>query len=246
MPPAQVVTPIALTGEQRRVYDEQGFTVVPDVFAAAELAAIDAELDALELASAEVDEQTHTASRPDHILGLGMRSPICQKLAQDERILSLIADIVHPGIAIYSVKMIAKPPRTDTPCHWHQDDAYYVKNSVSSCRMSVWIPLQDAHEDNGCLWVVPSSHALGLREHETKRDGLCRLSLNDDAIAPVLREQAIPVPVSAGSAVLFSALLWHGSYGNNSDTVRRAFITSYQEATAVAGNGQQWKIVRSS
>ena len=67
---------------------------------------------------------------------------------------ALVEAIVTPGIAIYSVKLIAKPPFMDVPCHWHQDDAYYVKQSQSQTRMSVWVPLQDAHEQNGCLYAV--------------------------------------------------------------------------------------------
>jgi ectoine hydroxylase-related dioxygenase (phytanoyl-CoA dioxygenase family) len=132
----------------------------------------------------------------------------------------------------------------DVPCHWHQDDAYYVKQSQSRTRMSVWVPLQDAHEENGCLWIVPGSHEWGLQEHKSKSYGQCRLSMVDDAIREVLDRRAIPVPVKAGSAVLFSALLWHGSKGNHTEQVRRAFITSYQEATVPRGNGEQWKIVR--
>jgi hypothetical protein len=35
--------------------------------------------------------------------------------------------------------------------------------TFSKTRMSVWIPLQDADERNGCLWVVPGSHTWGLQ-----------------------------------------------------------------------------------
>jgi phytanoyl-CoA hydroxylase len=94
----------------------------------------------------------------------------------------LIEDIVTPGIAIYSVKLIAKPPRTDVVCHWHQDDAYYTKLSESKARMSVWVPLQAAHERNGCLWIVPRSHRWGLREHRTKESGQCRLSMTSPTL----------------------------------------------------------------
>ena len=57
---------------------------------------------------------------------------------------------------------------------------------------------------------------------------------------------AIPVPLAAGTVVLFSALLWHHSKGNEADGVRRAFIVSYQEATIPKGNGDQWKVLRSA
>jgi ectoine hydroxylase-related dioxygenase (phytanoyl-CoA dioxygenase family) len=180
------------------------------------------------------------------ILQLGLRSPVCQQVAEDERVLTLIEDIVKPGIAIYSVKLIAKPPFTDIPCHWHQDDAYYVKHVESETRMSVWVPLQDAYEQNGCLWIVPESPKWGLQEHKNKSYGQCRLSMDNEAIQEILDKQAVPVPVKAGSAVLFSALLWHGSKGNQTGMVRRAFITSYQEATVPRGNGDQWTILRAA
>ena len=247
-----------LTAEERRTYDELGYVIVPDVFPPDELNEIDREIDRL-LEKMEAERKARGEAREPQpprpsghheetgsILQLGLRSPVCQQVAEDERVLTLIEDIVKPGIAIYSVKLIAKPPFTDVPCHWHQDDAYYVKQSQSETRMSVWVPLQDAHEQNGCLWIVPESPKWGLQEHSNKSYGQCRLSMDDDAIQEVLDKQAVPVPVTAGSAVLFSALLWHGSKGNETDKVRRAFITSYQEATVPKGNGDQWRIVRAA
>jgi ectoine hydroxylase-related dioxygenase (phytanoyl-CoA dioxygenase family) len=245
-----------LTAEERRTYDELGYVIVPDVFPANELEEIDAEIDRL-LEKMEAERRARgevraeqTPARPSghheetgSILQLGLRSPVCQQVAEDARVMDLIEDIVTPGIAIYSVKLIAKPPFMNVPCHWHQDDAYYVKQSQSETRMSVWVPLQDAHEQNGCLYIVPKSHEWGLQEHQNKDSGQCRYSMDDEKIQEILDERAIPVPVKAGSAVLFSALLWHGSKGNETGKVRRAFITSYQEA-GPRGNGEQWKVVR--
>lgn len=239
-----------LTAAEREHYEREGYVIVPDVFPPADLQAIDAEIDRLlDKLLAERRERGEARGNGHHedtgsILQLGLRSPVCQQVAEDPRVLDLIEEIVTPGIAIYSVKLIAKPPFTDVPCHWHQDDAYYVKQSASQARMSAWVPLQDAHERNGCLWIVPRSHLWGLQQHANKAYGQCRLSMNDEEIDAILKDQAAPVPVKAGSAVLFSALLWHGSKGNQTATVRRAFITSYQESTVPRGNGDQWKIVR--
>lgn len=237
-----------LSHEERSTYDELGYVIVPNVFPAAELSAIDFEIDRVtEQMLADRRRRRRTADEEASLITqLGMRSPVSQKVAQDERVLTLIQNIVTPGIAIYSIKLVAKPPFTDIPCHWHQDDAYYVKHSQSQTRMSVWIPLQDAHKANGCLWVVPKSHTWGLQQHSNKDHGVCRLSMHETEIEAIVEEQAIPVAVPAGAAVLFSARLWHGSKGNNTEKVRRAFITSYQEATAVGGNGAQWKILRAA
>ena len=242
-----------LSAEERRQYDDVGYVIIPDVIPPDELEAIDREIDRL-LETMEAERRARgevRAALPSghheetgSILQLGLRSPVCQQVAEDARVLDLIEGIVSPGIAIYSVKLIAKPPFADIPCHWHQDDAYYVKQSASQTRMSVWVPLQDACEQNGCLWIVPESHKWGLQNHANKDYGQCRLSMNEAEIQEILDKQAVPVPVKAGSAVLFSALLWHGSKGNQTDHVRRAFITSYQEATVPRGNGDQWKILR--
>jgi phytanoyl-CoA hydroxylase len=223
-----------LTAEERRTYDELGYVVIPDVFPAAELARLDAEIDRL------LDAGAATV-RPGWIHQLGLRSDVTRELAQDPRILDLVEEVVKPGIAIFSAKLAAKLPHNPEVCHWHQDDAYYVKQSDSDARMSIWLPLQDAHQTNGCLWVMPGSHKWGLQNHITYDHGQCRTAMRYEDVDV---SKAIPVPVTAGSVVLFSALLWHYSKGNETDQVRRAFIVSYQEATVPRGNGDQWKIVR--
>ncbi len=107
--------------------------------------------------------------------------------------------------------------------------------------MSVWVPLQDADERNGGLWVVPGSQEWGLQDYHMTDTGQCRKVIDREAWA---NEHAVPLEVSAGSVVLFSAMLWHHSRGNQTDRVRRAFIVSYQEATVKKGAGEQWKVLR--
>ncbi|MCZ7643759.1 MAG: phytanoyl-CoA dioxygenase family protein [Planctomycetota bacterium] len=226
---------IKLTPAQLREYETQGFVLAPGVFPAGELSELDREIDRLE-APAAAD-----APHRGWVMSLAQRSEKTRAFAQDERLLALIEEIVRPGIAIYSAKLTAKPPRSPEVCHWHQDDAYYIQNSSSRTRMSVWVPLQDATPENGCLWVVPGSHRAGLQEHVTRPDGQCRLSMPEPLVD---LSKAVPAPARAGSVLLFSALLWHASKGNATDGKRRAFIVSYQEASTVGGNGAQWKILR--
>jgi ectoine hydroxylase-related dioxygenase (phytanoyl-CoA dioxygenase family) len=56
--------------------------------------------------------------------------------------------------------------------------------------------------------------------------------------------KAVPVQMKAGSILLFNALLWHSSKGNQTDQVRRAFIVSYQEGTVPKGRGKQFIVLR--
>ena len=223
-----------LTPEQLDHYAREGYVEAPGVFPPEELAEINREIDRIRAEKSEGQDA-------NNILKLGLRSPLTRALCADERVLSLVEQVVKPGIAIYSAKMVEKRAHDPTICHWHQDNAYYNKKSHSQCRMSVWIPLQDADETNGCLWVVPRSHGHGTRPAEQQPDGVCKLAFADG------REEvdgAVPYPIKAGSILLFHADLYHRSLGNQTDQTRRSFIVSYQEATCPRGNGEQHKILR--
>jgi hypothetical protein len=230
-----------LTPKQRLAYERDGFVVVPAVFPAAELGAIDAEIDRL----VTVPGVEAGPTRQGWIYDVARRSEITHAFAEDARLLTLVAEVVQPGIAIHSTKLVTKLPHSQDICHWHQDEAFYLKpddpQTRSRARMSVWVPLQDADERNGCLWVVPGSHRWGIDDWTWQDSGTCQKRLNRHEYAD---QHAIALPVRAGAVVLFSAWTWHHSKNNQTDRIRRAFIVSYQEATVPKGAGEQWRVLR--
>lgn len=228
-----------LTTDERRLYDEQGFVLVPEVFSATELEEIDREIDRI---LPDTDAQ---GEHSGWIFKVAEHSDVATRFAEDERLLGMIENIVQPGIAVHSSKIVTKLPHSDDVCHWHQDEAFYLQpddpQTISKTRMSVWVPLQDANERNGCLWIVPGSHRWGLESYTLADNGTCKKRIDREAYA---NEHAIQVPVRAGSAVLFSAWTWHHSKNNQTDHTRRAFIVSYQEATVPRGADDQWRVLR--
>jgi len=229
-----------LTADQLEAYHRDGYVLVDDVFPQSELDAINREIERL-----RKEKSDDGTNQRDVILRLGLKSPLTSQMCRDERILTLIEDIVKPGIAIYSAKLFEKRPHDTQICHWHQDDAYYTQNSECACRMSAWIPLQDCDEKNGCVWVIPGSHRTGLKPANMIGDdtGHCELAF---AHGTADIEGAIPVPMKAGTALLFHALLAHRSLGNHTSRPRRSFIVSYQDAITGRGNKDQHKILRSA
>src|SRR5687768_31226 len=230
-----------LTAEERHAYEASGYVVVAGVFPDRELETIDREIDRL-IAEPGPKAGAHLEG---WVMAVARRSEIGARFAEDERLLALVEDVVFPGIAIHSTKLVTKLPNSDDVCHWHQDEAFYMRpddpTTHSQTRMSVWVPLQEATEQNGCLWVVPGSHRWGIEDYTMVDYGTCRKKIDREAYA---NENAVPVPVPAGSVVLFSAWTWHHSKNNYTDRVRRAFIVSYQEATLPRGAGEQWKVLR--
>jgi phytanoyl-CoA hydroxylase len=230
-----------LSATEREAYERDGYVVIHDVFPTRELATIDRELDRL-------IERPGVAAGPNRrgwIYDVASRSTVTRRFAEDARLIALVEDVVYPGLAIHSSKLVTKEPRSADVCHWHQDEAFYLNpedsDTRSQRRMSVWVPLQEATEENGCLWVVPGSHRWGLEEWAWQDHGTCQKRLTRHEYA---EQHAIAIPARAGAAVLFTAWTWHHSKNNNTDRTRRAFIVSYQEATVAKGAGQQWKVLR--
>ncbi len=224
-----------LTIEEKRHYDDFGYVVVSDLFQMEELSGMNQELDGCEAPPQSSGEHEGFTYQ------LAMLTDKTKQFAHDERILNLIEDIVKPGIAIFSSKLLTKLPHSPSVCHWHQDDAYYTEVVNSDTRMSIWVPLQDTDEQNGCLWIVPGSHKQGLQPYKVQNNGTCRKALDEDQVD---LSKAEPVRMKAGSILLFNALTWHSSKGNETDQVRRAFIVSYQEATVSIGRGKQHIVLR--
>jgi ectoine hydroxylase-related dioxygenase (phytanoyl-CoA dioxygenase family) len=115
----------------------------------------------------------------------------------------------------------AADQHSDIPLH--QDNGYGRLEPMTD--VTVWVPLVDTDERNGCLHVVPGSQRLGLLEH------------GQAGINPVLREASsessgIALPLRAGEGVAFSGLLLHGSGPNHSRAERPAFYVRYCEPGA--------------
>jgi ectoine hydroxylase-related dioxygenase (phytanoyl-CoA dioxygenase family) len=232
-----------LSADERQTYERDGFVAIPDVIPADELMVLDQELDRL----SAIPANDAGPNRKGWIYAVGQRSDMTKQFAADARLLSLVEDVVFPGIAIHSSKLVTKMPQSLDICHWHQDEAFYTKpddpTTHAQRRMSVWVPLQDTDEHNGCLWVVPGSQRWDIDPWTTQETGTCVKRINRVEYAD---EHAVPLPVRTGTVVLFSAYTWHHSKNNQTDQIRRAFIVSYQEATAPRGAGDQRIVLRSA
>ncbi len=56
--------------------------------------------------------------------------------------------------------------RTTDQVPWHQDAGVLRPEAGNSLLVTVWIPLSEANEENGCLVVLPGSHKYGVRHHQ--------------------------------------------------------------------------------
>lgn len=127
---------------------------------------------------------------------------------------------VHPHL--WQTMYIYKQPRIGGEVRWHQDASYL--HSLTSPVIGIWVAVEDATLENGCLWVSPGGHRTPLRElyevdPDTRRG---ELRLLDSTPWPASGE-GTPLELEAGGVVLFSDHMPHYSSANRSEKSRQAF-----------------------
>jgi phytanoyl-CoA hydroxylase len=213
----------ALTVAQARQYDERGFFVLKDALGPDEVRALTEAIDPFE---AHQEEALRTLeggrffiARADEITfttHLVVRSALLRSFTASARFADICADLIGPDVRLYWDQAVYKKPGTESPFPWHQDNGYAFVEPQQY--LTCWVALTDATEENGCPWVVPGLHRRGTLAHEYSDIGF--VCLHDP-------EEAVPVPATAGSIVVFSSLTPHSTGPNRTPAVRKAYIVQF-------------------
>ncbi len=159
--------------------------------------------------------------------------------AQHPGILDLVAQLIGPDIILWGSQVFCKPPLIGKEIPWHQDGQYWPIRPVATC--SVWIALDDATPENGCLRFIPGSHANGriYRHRVTARSDV----VLDQEVEPAQFDAsgARDDVLAAGEFSMHDVYLIHGSNANRSPRRRAGFVIRYMPATSVfeRENGDQ-------
>jgi ectoine hydroxylase-related dioxygenase (phytanoyl-CoA dioxygenase family) len=149
------------------------------------------------------------------------------------RIVDALVSVIGPNVkamqSMLFIKSEGKPGQA-----WHQDE-YFIPTRDRSLT-AVWIALDDATIENGCLWVLPGSHRRGViypaRDQVDPRFD-CSIEAFD---FPYSDEDSVPVEVPAGTAVIFNGYLLHRSLQNSGrHGYRRALANHYMSAESLLG-----------
>lgn len=151
------------------------------------------------------------------------RDEAFRELLYHSPLLDIAESLIGPNIQVFFDQALYKPAKHGGAVHWHQDNGYW--GCVPPNLVSIWMALDDADEENGCMNVIPGSHREGGAEHEramTEKGKLPALLK-----AKVDTERAVAVPVKAGYAMVHHCLMLHQTNPNTSTRERRAMIIHY-------------------
>lgn len=146
------------------------------------------------------------------------------EIATHPRVLDTMEALLGPDIILISTGFFVKQPSaTDQFVAWHQDTMYWGLEPPFAATM--WLAIDDADAENGCMRVIPGSHRLGLLPHRTSRQAGNLLGENQEIDSALFDESsAVNFCLKAGTASVHHGELIHGSNPNRS-TRRRCGMT---------------------
>ena len=122
----------------------------------------------------------NTDVRPEQLVGAHIKSSKdtgvrgrdeLLDFAQHPDLLDIAEQIIGPDLILWGSQVFSKPARDGMAIPWHQDGQYWPMRPLST--VTVWIAVDPATTENGCLRVIPGTHQGGLMPHETSdADGL--------------------------------------------------------------------------
>ena len=149
--------------------------------------------------------------------------PRMKAMAAHSGLISVLEQIIGDTPTLFQDMALVKPPRYGSEKPWHQDCAYFNLQEGTTV-VGVWIALDEATPENGCLHIIPRSHNEGPMIHFKRRDWqIC------DTDVPVARDTM--VPLKPGGCLFWHGLTHHGSPVNQSGQRRRALQFHYVPAS---------------
>ncbi|GAB5372263.1 hypothetical protein AAMO2058_001650000 [Amorphochlora amoebiformis] len=122
---------------------------------------------------------------------------------------------------------ICKSPRTGGEVGPHQDSTFLYTDPPSV--HGLWLSIDSADTENGCLWVVPKSQSTPIQKrfvrHKTDENTIGLQMVNHTKTLESLpMEGGIPLPTEAGDLVIIHGQLIHWSRENSSKKPRHALM----------------------
>jgi phytanoyl-CoA hydroxylase len=146
--------------------------------------------------------------------------PVFNRFSRSDNIKQLAGDLGMQNPLLLQSMYIFKQPNIGGEVGCHQDSTFLYTEPIDI--VGLWLALEDATVENGCLWAIPGGHKCGLKSRWV-RNGSGGMELKTFDSEPWPEEELIPLEVKKGSLILLHGLLPHRSLENRSPRSRHAY-----------------------
>jgi ectoine hydroxylase-related dioxygenase (phytanoyl-CoA dioxygenase family) len=147
-------------------------------------------------------------------------------ICRSHRVVDSMEQLLGDEVYHYHSKLSAKEPKVGGAWEWHQDYGYWYQNGCLFPDLaSVFIALDPATRENGCLQLLRGSHRMGRVEHG--RFGSPTGADPERVEAAMQRMERVYCEMAPGDAIFFHGNTLHSSDANLSDKPRWGLICCY-------------------
>ena len=217
--------PRSLTAEQIDAWNKDGYLGPLDVFDDATIGNTRIYFDRL-LADALAEGRDSYSISSAHL-----KHARVWELLTDPTIVGYVRDLLGEDVIGWGSHFFCKMPGDGKRVDWHQDCSYWPLTPTKA--VTVWLAIDDADAENGCMETYLGSHTHGLIDFETSDDADGNV-LDQSVKEPEKYGRHQLTPLKAGQISIHSDLLVHGSSPNESDRRRCGLTLRYCPAGVTA------------
>jgi ectoine hydroxylase-related dioxygenase (phytanoyl-CoA dioxygenase family) len=144
--------------------------------------------------------------------------PVFRKLAESPKLIAMVEKIIGSPLWVAFSQVFFKAPEGGGPKPVHQDNFYFGPDDEQAM-VTVWIALDTATTENGCLYYGNGTHRNPIDEHKAPSGEPFNLQVPPEIAA---QHPMTPAPVKQGGISFHHGNIYHQSSSNTSTNWRRA------------------------
>ena len=146
--------------------------------------------------------------------------PKVEAFLLDGRLAPIIETCLGQRGMLFNEQFVVKGAGKGASFAWHQDSAYVGYDHAAY--LTVWIALDDATEENGCVYLLPRNldDNPGIDPHEWQEE-------SNELNGYFGSDTGTVMACKAGTIVAFSSLTLHRSGENRTNAPRRAYVCQF-------------------
>ena len=165
--------------------------------------------------------------RPDQLDVPHFEEPRLIEFLLADEVLDLVESFIGPNIGLWSSHFICKEPQLGRATPWHEDSSYWNGRMDRMDQIiTVWLAIDPSDRENGCMRVIPGSHANGFSEYEEvdRESNTFGLQVKPELMD---EEQAVYFELEPNHCSLHDARIIHGATANASKRRRCGYTMRY-------------------